>query len=89
MYRIIAANIQTIKSVAKGKKKRICLPVQGPQVPSLAGKDSTCYRATKPVFCNRRSHRNEKPGNYNEGWLLLATTRAFLSKAMKTQYSQK
>ena len=31
---------------------RICLPVQGTQVWSLAGEDSTCHRVTKPTHHN-------------------------------------
>ena len=31
---------------------KICLPMQGMQVRSLVGKDSTCHGATKPVGHN-------------------------------------
>ena len=42
---------------------RICLPIQGTWVQALAQEDPTCCGATKPVLCNKRSHRNEKPAH--------------------------
>ena len=58
---------------------RICLPMQGTQVQSLVGEDSTWFRATKPVHHNywslralepgchkKRSHCSEKPANRNK-----------------------
>ena len=56
---------------------RIHLPMQGTWVRSLVHEDSTCCRATKPVFhsywdCalesklhNKRSHGNKKPGHHS------------------------
>jgi len=61
---------------------RIHLLMQETQVRSLAGEDSTCLRATKPVchnyppcalgpmLCNRKSHCNEKPAHRN--WRVVA-----------------
>ena len=53
---------------------RICLPMQGTQVQSLAREEPTCHGATKSehhnswspctlqsVLCNKRSHHSEKP----------------------------
>ena len=55
---------------------RIQLPMQGSQVQSLVLEDSACCGAIKPVcynclclesmFCNKRSHCNEKPAHHTE-----------------------
>ena len=38
---------------------RMCLPMQGTQVPSLVQEDSTCHKATKPMHHNYRAHALE------------------------------
>ena len=57
---------------------RICLPMQGSWVQSLAQKDPTCLRAAEPVshnygtwalepvLCNKRRHHSEKPEHCND-----------------------
>ena len=57
---------------------RICLQMQGTQVPPLVREDPTCHGATKPMrftttepsglqpmLCNKRSHCNEKPSHHS------------------------
>ena len=43
----------------------------------------------EPMFCNKRSHHNEKPAHRNQEELPLATTRESPHAEMKTQRSQK
>ena len=57
---------------------RVCLQRQGTGVQSLVREDPTCLGSTacvpqllnpsglKPLFCNKRSHNNEKPTHSNE-----------------------
>ena len=43
---------------------RICLPMQGTQVPALVREDPTCRRATKPMHHNYRACTPE-PESHN------------------------
>ena len=41
---------------------RVCLPVQGTWVRSLVWEDSTCHRATKPVYATTTEPSLKSPG---------------------------
>ena len=79
---------------------RICLPVQGTRVRSLAQEDSTCCGATKPVChspwaCTlepalyKRSHCKENSVHFSEEEPPFARTRENPRAATKTHCSQK
>ena len=81
---------------------RIHLPLQGTQVRSLVGEDSTGCRATKPmchnyrslsalqsVLHNKKSHCNEELMYRNEEEPPLTTARENQSTATKTQHRPK
>ena len=69
---------------------RICLPMQGTWFRALAWEDPTWFGATKPMFLNKRRHRNEKPAYHNEDQPLLTAGRESPHEATKNrQFKEK
>ena len=55
----------------------------------LVWEDPTCFRATKSLGLNKRSHHKEMPAYRNQRVALVAATRESPHTATKTQCSKK